>query len=114
MPLQVIRLTEAPVEDQELREVQRGIVDKLNRFTAAVVDAVRALEALPILRGRLLTSQAVGTSSTAIYHNLGRVPVGWFIVRKLASVTVYETGTATSTTLNLISSSAATLDIWVF
>lgn len=114
MPLQVIRLTEAPVEDEALRDVQRGLLDKLNRFAASVADAVRTLEELPILRGRLLTSQAVGTSSTTIYHNLGRIPVGWLVVRRRASVTVYETGAATATTINLISSSAATLDIWIF
>lgn len=114
MPLQVIRLTEAPVEDQALRQVQRGIVERVNRFQDGLSPTIAALEAAPLFGGRLLTAVPIAATSTAVVHRLGRAPIGWLVVRKTATCDVWETGAATGDVLYLIASAAVTVDLLVF
>lgn len=114
MPLQKIRLVEVPVTGQEVKDVQRSLVEVLNRFQDSLAATIRDIEQEPLAGARRLARVAIGTSSTAVYHGLGRVPVGWVVCRRSVNTTIYESGTATDAVLYLIAGSAATIDLLVF
>ena len=81
----------------------------------ATGDFARQLENNPLLDGRILTRVVVGTSATNLSHLLGRDWIGWFVVRKSTTASIYEgTQTNTSQYLTLIASASATVDIYVF
>lgn len=76
-----------------------------------------------ILAGRRVTKATIDgrdgegiycAASVVIEHGLGRVPVGWFVVRSDAPTILYETEPPTSTHLSLTSVGAATFELWVF
>lgn len=114
MPLQVIRLTETPVEDEALRDVQRGLVQRVNRFQDGLASTINALEAAPMFGGRLMTSVSIGIAATEVFHRLGRAPLGWLVTRKSATCDVWESGVATNDLLYLVASAAVTVDLLVF
>lgn len=70
-----------------------------------------------ILYGNVLTNQALTTGSNTINHGLGRVLIGWWLVRIRALATVYDTQDSNPTpasTLLLTTSADVTVDIYVF
>jgi hypothetical protein len=66
----------------------------------------------------LLEDVVVTTGSVqAIPHQLGRVLIGWMVVRQRASAIIWDTqddNTNPSATLFLNSSATVTVDLWVF
>lgn len=56
---------------------------------------------------------SVATTSTAVKHGLGRIPVGWQVTDTVANVAVWRDSTKTSTadTIYLIGSSACVVDL---
>lgn len=114
MPLQIIRIPEVPVTDQDVKDVQRNIAEKVNRFQDGLSPTIAALEGGIFVGARRMTSVPVGTGSTPVFHRLGRVPVGWLVVRKTATCDVWETGATTADVINLIASVAVTVDLLVF
>lgn len=70
-----------------------------------------------LTNGNLLTNQALASGANVINHKLGRPLKGWIITRCRAAATFYDTQDASLTpqlTLNLNSSAAVTVDLWVF
>jgi len=81
----------------------------------ATGDFARQLENNPLLDGRILARVVVGTSATNLSHLLGRDWIGWFVVRKATTASIYEgTQTNAGQYLTLIASASATVDIYVF
>lgn len=75
------------------------------------------LLALPILNGRLIENVTLTTGSNTINHKLSRKLVGYIVCLKSANVTLYDTqttNTMTDKTLQLTSSGAAVVTLWVF
>jgi len=84
-------------------------------LATATGDFARQLENNPLLDGRLLTSKTIGTGATNVPHLLGREWIGWFVTSKTSTAVIYETTQLKSSTyLTLISTVAATVDIYVF
>lgn len=58
---------------------------------------------------------SVANANTAVPHGLNRVPVGYFITSRSASVIVYDgTSANTSTTLNVRASAMGSVNLIVF
>lgn len=89
--------------DRVLDKVQSNVED-------AIAQAIKA----PLLNGTLLTDVAVSTSETTVYHRLGRLPVGFFVVGNNAAAIVYSSSASDETGLYLRGSAACTVNLWVF
>lgn len=88
-------------EDETLNRVQQNIrlaVDPLSR---------------DLMLNRSLVSAQVTTSTVTVLHNLGRQPIGWFLVDKDADARVWRTAW-TSTTITLDSSATVNVKIILF
>lgn len=79
-----------------------------------VVQALRELQALPILKGVMISDVALTASDVSVLHGLGRIPAGFWVVNKTAEADVWQPAAATKTILHLQAASAVTVDIWVF
>lgn len=70
---------------------------------------------VPLLDGNLLTDIDVSTTAAEIAHGLGREPVGYFIVKSTAGVTLFDSASLTpKVTIKLTASATATCNIWIF
>lgn len=93
-----------------------GITDfdtrKLQENTA---EYIAQLTSNPLLSGRIIEGIDVSTTAVDIAHGLGREPLGYFIVKASAQVTVFDsTSTTPKVTLKLTGSATATINIYVF
>jgi hypothetical protein len=88
----------------------------INRLQNKVLDAVAALEESPLASAKRLQTLSIATTSTRVYHGLGRRIQGWFVTRRSANATVYEAATQGDLAqfINLQASSAVTVDLVVF
>lgn len=89
----------------------------LQQIQTALKDYTTQLNGVQILDGQLLENVSLAVGANSIDHKLGRVLNGWFIVRKSAAGDVYDTQDSNSNknrTLQLVSSAAMTVSIWVF
>ena len=71
----------------------------------------------PIVFGRVLQSVSLASGANSINHGLNRALQGWFIVRQRGPATLYDTQDSNPTpeqTLQITSSSAVNVDIWVY
>lgn len=68
---------------------------------------------VPLLDGVLLEDIDVSTTATWFTHGLGRTPRGWIVVKKEATVDIWQTGSSTSR-IQLDADASATVSIWVF
>jgi hypothetical protein len=94
------------------RKIQTRDSD-LQRLQDNVADAFRKVGLCALVDGALLQNIVLVGGSTAVAHGLQRQPLGWIIVDRSASVTVYRTAWD-ALNLTLQSSGAATVSIWVF
>lgn len=73
---------------------------------------------LPLLQGVLLKNVSLQSGANVVDHRLGRAPQGYLVTRvQGAATSLYDTQAANprpQLTLNLVSSAAATVDLWVF
>ena len=84
-------------------------------LATATGDFARQLENNPLLDGRILSQVTIATTATNVPHLLGRDWIGWFVVSKTSTASIYEgTQANTSQYLTLIASTAAIVDIYVF
>jgi hypothetical protein len=70
-----------------------------------------------LVRTLLLTNQVLTPGANSINHGLNRTLVGWILTRVRAASTIYDTQDTNTTpkmTLDLNSSAAVTVDIYVF
>lgn len=82
--------------------------ERLQEFFAPLI-------ANPMLDGTMLTNVAIGTSPTKVEHKLRREIQGWVVVRNNTNCTIWEPSRELSGAfVTLQSSSATTIDLWVF
>lgn len=67
-----------------------------------------------LTQGNLLSNVALGSTSVAVNHLLGRMPQGWMLVDLQGNATVWRSQPFTTNTLTLTASVAVTCNIWVF
>jgi hypothetical protein len=100
------RLFKVQTTDRVVNQLQ----DNIANFIEPIGDNV-------LLPGIILKNVALAVGSNTIQHGLGRLLLGWFIVRQRASASIYDTqdtNTSQTTTLKLTSSAVVTVDIYVF
>jgi len=72
----------------------------------------------PLLSGQLLRNIVLQSGANTINHRLGRKLVGWFITRQRGNAANYydtqDTNKLPALTLEITSSAAATVDIYVY
>lgn len=94
-------------EDQDMALLQTKWASQLNPLLSN-----------PISNGILLKSVILATGANVVNHKLGRKPQGWIITRyNGGTANLYDTQDNNQTpalTLNLTSSSAVSVDIYVF
>lgn len=89
----------------------------VNQLQDNIANLVEPLSGNPLLSGIILKNVALAAASNTIQHGLGRLLLGWFIVRQRASASIYDTqdtNPTPTTTLRLTSSAVVTVDIYVF
>lgn len=93
-----------------------SIQDPENRFERDTRDVVKGISSTAILNGVLLKNVALSSSTSRVYHNLGRPAVGFIVVDATSEVNVWRDSgvTATSSFLPLVASATATVSLWVF
>ena len=104
------RLFKVQTTDRIVNQLQDNIAKLLEPTATTVQDS-------PLLAGKILEKVALTSGSNTIRHTLGRVLKGWFIVRRRASATVYDTQDSNDTpqvTLLLTASANVTVDLYVF
>lgn len=79
-----------------------------------VVQALRQLQDLPILKGRQIADVELTTATTKVPHGLGRIPAGFFVVNATSSDTVWHAQAPTKDALYLLCTGTTTVDLWVF
>ena len=90
---------------------------KLNQIQDSIVDALDPLLALPLSNSNLIQNQALVSGANIVNHGLQRNLIGWFITRKNADQSVYDTQDTNPTpelTLTLVSSGTVNVDLIVF
>lgn len=97
------------MSDANAEELRRLVA----RVNALEADAQRHRDvAVTLVR---LVTVTLSTTPTTVYHNAGRMPRGWVVVRQSAAGSVYEPSenTATTTTLTLAASASMTITLLV-
>ena len=62
----------------------------------------------------VFVSGTVGTTSTAISHNLGSIPIGYIVVNQNSPAIIYSSGTSWSaTTIYLAASTTTSGTLWL-
>jgi hypothetical protein len=92
-------------------------VKELSLLQTQWATQINPLLSNPISNGAILKSVVLASGANVINHKLGRTLQGWFIVRQRSTAAVYDTqdsNTIPDLTLNLTSSHAVTVDLYVF
>ena len=86
-----------------------------SQLQSSVIDFSSQLTRVPFLDGNLIEGVSVSTTALEVSHGLGRTPVGYFIVKASAGVTVFDSATTTpKATIKLTGSATSTINIWIF
>lgn len=88
----------------------------LDQMQVNWAQALNPIIANPLLQGQMI-SATLATGANVINHKLGRKLVGWFLVGINAPATIYDTQATNQSqalTLQLTSSAAAQVNLWVF
>jgi len=104
------RLFKVQTTDRIVNQLQDNIAKLLEPTATTVQDS-------PLLAGKILEKVDLTSGPNTIRHTLGRPLKGWFIVRRRASATVYDTQDSNDTpqvTLLLTASANVTVDLYVF
>lgn len=95
-----------------LRKIQSSNRE-LMQVQEAVEFELKSILRSQILDGVLVTGLAVTTTATKFEHMLNRQPLGWIIVDKTGSASIYRTAWDRRT-ISLIGSGSDTISIWIF
>jgi len=71
----------------------------------------------PLAQGRLIQNVSLVSGANVINHQLGRKLQGWILTRQRSAASIYDTqdsNTMPALTLQLTSSAAVTVDLFVF
>lgn len=94
-----------------------AIRDTADRFQRETRDAIRRIQDSPLSGAVVLQDVALDTSTTRVYHRLGRPAVGFLVVDATAEVNVWRDGsfaTSPDAILPLVASAPATVTLLVF
>lgn len=81
----------------------------------SVIDFTSQLTRVPFLAGNLVEGVLLSTTALEVSHGLGRIPVGYFIVKASAGVTVFDSASTTpKATIKLTGSATSTVNLWIF
>ena len=97
-----------------VRETFSG--DDAERLQRNIEPVLRLFNTLPFVDGVHIKKKTID-GATHIQHGLGRAPLGWFVTRLRGNSTVYDEqdgNTGALKTLQLNSSSAVEIDVWIF
>ena len=89
----------------------------MNQLQDNIANLLEPISDNVLLPGIILKNVALAVGSNTIQHQLGRLLLGWFIVRQRASASIYDTqdtNQSPTTTLLLTSSAVVKVDIYVF
>jgi hypothetical protein len=89
----------------------------VNQLQDNIANFIEPLGNNVLLSGIILKNVALAVGSNTIQHGLGRLLLGWFIVRQRASASIYDTqdtNPSPTTTLRLTSSAVVVVNIYVF
>jgi len=87
----------------------------LQRFIGSVVERINLISDVPFLDGIYHRNISLVTGTNQINHRLGRLYLGYIILRKTASADIYESGTVDkSKVISVYSTGNVTIDLWVF
>lgn len=89
---------------------------ELNTVQENVASTLDAVSTLPLVNGNLLENVSLAIGDNSVSHGLDRLR-GWIIVRRDGVSDIYdkqETNLLKQRTLELNSSAAVTVSIWVF
>jgi hypothetical protein len=84
----------------------------LQLIQANIENAISGAINSPLLNGVLLEAVALSSGTTGVEHKLARVPKGYIILDKNNSASIY-TASKDSNFLNLTSSVACTVTLWI-
>lgn len=88
---------------------------KVNLLQDAVDKALTPVLNVPLIDGVLLKNVSIATGLNIVNHTLGREPLGWIVVDKNSSATVYrQTSAIPDRTLNFVASGSGVFSFWVF
>lgn len=94
---------------------ESGLAASVERMQDSLEQAIKTLPSIELLDGVLLQDIALNTSPSRVEHRLGRKPVGYVVVRRSSSATVYDQAdTKPEFFLNLTASAATVVSLWVF
>lgn len=68
----------------------RGTLDETRQVYDSLAPALKALQKVAIVDGRLINSVTVKPSGTTVVHGLDRVPRGWIVVDRKGSSDVWR------------------------
>lgn len=89
-------------------------INQLQSNFAAVLDPIASR---PITQGAILKGVVLAAGTTGVSHGLGKAPQGWIVIRQRAAASIYDTQDTNSIpglTLDLVSSAAVIVDLYVF
>ncbi len=89
----------------------------LNQVQNNLATAINPLLNNPLLNGTFLTNVSLGIGTNVIKHGLNRTLQGWIITLNSGASTFYDLQSSNPTpqlTLELVSSAAVTVNIYVF
>lgn len=90
------------------------LVRDVDRVARNLDQRVRELVAVKILTGRHIADQEVTTAGTAVFHGLGRVPLGCIVV-KSDGMASFQSGDFDKSSITITSSSGTrTVSLWVY
>ena len=101
-----MRLRRVQTADREINQIQSNVAEILEPTSANT-----------LIPGYVLPSVVLVSGDNNVNHKLNRTLIGWFIVRKRGTATIYDKqDTNPQPALNLIlnSSGGETVDIYVF
>jgi len=91
--------------------------NEMGLMQTAWATQLNPLIANPICNGKVLKNVELSSGANVINHLLGRKLQGWILTRQRSSATIYDTQDANKfpeLTLQLTSSAAVVVDIYVF
>jgi hypothetical protein len=89
----------------------------INMLQDNVARSVNPILANPLNSGLILSMVSLVSGANSINHTLGRDLIGWFIIRQRGPASIYDTQDTNplpTYKLNLVSSAAVLVDLFVF
>ena len=85
----------------------------ISKLSAQIKKIFDAILKNPIVDYQIIKEQTILTSTTKVFHNLGRVPKGYIITKQNASAIIYYTE-ITDKFIILDSSATVKIDLYIY